>query len=273
MLVQLYPTPSRDVPFNGAYLAHNLRQKMVEIDDVFVYANFITSVDGRIAIPDSSNGGLIVPKSTTNARDWRLFQELVAQADLIISSGRYLRDWANGKAQEILQVDDPRFEDLRSWREEHKLAPQPDIAIISSSLQFPVPDVLTAGGRKFIVLTARVPDQARVKQIERKSGQVIIVGDNHVDGRRMVNVMKELGYRMVFSAAGPKILHLLLSGGMLNRLYVTYANRILGGDPFSSIVDGPLIKPAVDLRINSIYLDPNGLDGTGQLFVSYDVQK
>lgn len=30
---------------------------------------------------------MMVPKNTANERDWRLYQELAAQADLIISSG------------------------------------------------------------------------------------------------------------------------------------------------------------------------------------------
>ena len=36
---------------------------------------------------------------------------------LVITTGRYLRDYAAGKAQEILRVyDDPRFADLKAWR-------------------------------------------------------------------------------------------------------------------------------------------------------------
>ena len=60
---------------------------------------------------------MMVPKNIVNDRDWRLYQELAAQADLIISSGRYLRDWADDRAQEILQVDNPEFADLKTWRQ------------------------------------------------------------------------------------------------------------------------------------------------------------
>jgi hypothetical protein len=35
-------------------------------------------------------------------------------------------------------------------------------------------------------------------------------------------------------------------------------------------VEGALLESAVDLQINSVYLDPHALDGLGQLFVSYD---
>jgi riboflavin biosynthesis pyrimidine reductase len=79
-----------------------------------------------------------------------------------------------------------------------------------------------------------------------------------------------LGYRTIYSAAGPKVLHLLLEGGVLDRLYLTIANRLLGGKPYASIVDGELLEPAVDMQLNTVYYDPYGLGGLGQLFVSYN---
>jgi riboflavin biosynthesis pyrimidine reductase len=269
-VTQLYPLPAVERPLEGLYLSHNLRQHSEANDQAFVYSNFVTSIDGRIAIPHPSRPGLMVPDNIANVRDWRLFQELAAQADMIISSGRYLRDWTDGRAQEILKVDDPRFADLREWRQSQGLSPQPDIAIISDSLHFPVPDVLSSGGRKVVVFTSANPNAERVVEIESKGAQVIIAGEERVEGATLVQRMSELGYRTVYSAAGPKVLHLLLSGRVLNRLYVTHANRLLGGQPFSSIVEGALLESAVDLQINSVYLDPHALDGLGQLFVSYD---
>ncbi len=122
-ILQLYPAPAQDRPLAGTYLAHQLRQYSRKTGQAFVYGNFVTSLDGRIAIPHPTRPGLMVPKNTANDRDWRLYQELAAQADLIISSGRYLRDWADGRAQEILRVDDPEFADLKAWRLDQGLPP------------------------------------------------------------------------------------------------------------------------------------------------------
>ncbi len=268
---QLYPLPASDRSLKGLFLSHDLRQYSEVTGKAFVYSNFVTSIDGRIAIPHPSRPGLMVPKATANERDWRLFQELAAQADIIISSGRYLRDWADGRAQEILQIDDPRFADLRQWREERGLPPQPDIAIISGSLRFPIPDVLTAGGRKIVVFTTANPDPGRVAEIEAKAGQVVVAGDNSVDGVSLIKHMTEMGYQTVYSATGPKVLHLLLAGGALNRLYLTQANRLLGGQPFSTIVEGELFETAVDLQINTIYWDKEAPAGLGQLLISYNI--
>ncbi|NCF67189.1 MAG: pyrimidine reductase [Chloroflexi bacterium] len=269
-VLQLYPAPVTERPLTGLFLSHNLRRISEASGQCFVYSNFVTSIDGRIAIPHPSRPGLMVPKDIANERDWRLYQELAAQADMIISSGRYLRDWADGRAQEILQIDDPRFADLRQWRQDRGLPPQPDIAIISGSLRFPIPDVLKAGGRKVVVFTSANPDPKRVAEIESKAGQVVTAGDKRVDGATLLQRMTEMGYRTVYSSTGPKVLHLLLAGGVLNRLYMTYANRLLGGKPFATIVDGPLFETAVDMKINTIHLDSHALGGLGQFFVSYD---
>jgi riboflavin biosynthesis pyrimidine reductase len=82
--------------------------------------------------------------------------------------------------------------------------------------------------------------------------------------------MAGLGYRAIYSASGPKVLHLLLAAGVLDRLYLTLANRLLGGDPFSTIVDGPLLAPAAGMRLHTVYHDAAGLDGLGQLFLCYN---
>lgn len=267
IVTQLFPEQF-ERPLHGLYLAHGLR-KLAQ-GRPFVYANFVASLDGRIAIPDTAKGGLKVPPQIANDRDWRLFQELAIQADLIITTGRYLRDYAAGKAQEILRVyDDPRFADLRAWRETQGLSPQPDLAVVSSSLDFPVPDALHHAGRRVIVVTDARADAGRVRILEAQIGQVVVAGGDRVEGLQFVARMAEAGYRVIYSAAGPKIAHMLLAGGVLDRLYLTQVSRVLGGGPFSTIVEGALFAPAIDLPLRHLYFDARGASNTGQLFGCY----
>ena len=275
-LIRLYPLPSQEVPLAGLYLNHELRRLAEGLDRPFVYSNFVTSLDGRIAIPGPTGSGLIVPKQIANRRDWRLFQELTVQADVIISSGRYLRDYAEGHAQEILRTDDddPLFAGLRQWRIERGLPPQPDIAVISASLDFPIPDALTAGGRRVLIFTVRQADPQRMRTLEAHAGvQLIVAGETSVSGDQLVQAMAELGYRTIYSATGPKVLHLLLAAGVLDRLYLTLANRLLGGQPFSTIVEGSLLAPPIGMTLSTVVFDPSGLDGLGQLFLSYEMHR
>ena len=269
-ILQLYPLPAREIPLSGAYLAHDLRQYAHRSGKPFVYANFVVSLDGRIAIPHASGDGLTVPNATANERDWRLFQELIAQADVLISSGRYLRDWAEGRAQELLRVDDPRFADLGAWRSQRGLPRYPDFAILSNSLDFPIPPALTSGGRKATVFTSRNPSPDRMRAIEARLGRVIVAGDRRVEGARLVERLVELGYSTIYSSAGPQILHALVSDSVLNRLYLTHAHRLLGGKPFATTLEGPLLEPPAGMKIHHIYLDAQALGGLGQMLTSYD---
>jgi len=270
-VLRLYPPPIQELPLPGLYLGHDVRQQRPGLGRPFVYGNFVSSLDGRIAIAQPGVGGMTVPRQIANSRDWRLFQELAVQADVIISSGRYLRDYAAGRAQEILRVyEDPAFADLRQWRLQRGLPPQPDIAVVSASLDFPIPAALTAGGRRVVVFTVAQGDAARRRELEAHAGQVIVAGDNAVQGDQLVQSLGELGYQVVYSASGPKIMYLLLAAQRLDRLYLTLTGRILGGNVFSTIVEGSLLSPPVDMPLASIYYDRAGLDGVGQLYLRFD---
>jgi riboflavin biosynthesis pyrimidine reductase len=267
---QLYPVTGEH-PLEGLYLNHDLRAEGERLGRAFVYTNYVTSLDGRIAIPRSDGKGMTVPKDTANDRDWRLFQELATQADVIITSGRYLRDYAEGKAQEILRAhDDPRFADLLRWRIERGLGPQPDLAVISGSLDFPIPETLIQAKRRVTVFTHAASDTGRRAGLEAQMGTVRIVGEDDVEGEALITGLSELGYRTVYMATGPKVNHILVSSDTLDRLYLTVVPRLLGGDPFSSIVEGALLQPPVSLSLATLYHDPAALDGLGQLFMSFN---
>ena len=195
---------------------------------------------------------------------------LAAQVEIVLTSGRYLRDYADGHAQEFLKVYwDPELIDLEAWREKWGLAPFPDLAVISSSLDFAIPSALIEDGRRVIVVTTRDADPDRVRSLESQLGSVIISGEHSVEGRDLKDALAGEGYRSVYSAAGPRILHLLLEDLVLDHLYLTIASRVLGGDPFASLVEGPLLSHPADFELKKLYYDPSELDGVGQLFIQY----
>ncbi|MGB2895772.1 MAG: dihydrofolate reductase family protein [Anaerolineales bacterium] len=270
-ILQLYPTPSREVLLRGLYLGHDLRAQAGDLDRVFVCANFIGSLDGRIAVPNPSGKGVTLAEAITNPRDWHLFQELAVQADILITSGRYLRDYAIGVKQEILQInDEPQFKDLQDWRLSRGVSPQPDLAVISSRLDFDVPPALLDGDRSLLVFTSQSADPDQIQRLTAQGARVLFAGEKSVDGQELCAHMTGLGYKTAYSGAGPKVLHLLASSGVLDRLYLTFANRLLGGEPYSSILEGPLLDPPLDLELNTLYFDPFGIEGSGQLFASFN---
>lgn len=270
-VLQLYPQPARNHDLHGLYLGHDLRKSAQTRERPFVYTNYVASLDGRIAVPHPTKPGMTVPKQVANDRDWRLFQELAIQADVLITSGRYLRDYADGRAQEILNIyDNPAFADLRDWRTDRNLRPFPDLAVISASLDFAVPPALQNDGRRVVIFTTEDADPERVQALRAQADRVMVAGTTSVQGTALVAAMQELGYRLVYNATGPKVMHLLLADNLLDRLYLTLGHRLLGGAPFSSIVEGTLLEPPVDMTLNTLYLDSAALNGLGQMFVSYN---
>lgn len=270
-VLQLYPVPGGEVALRGLYLDHDLRQYGEQMGRAYIYSNYVVSLDGRIAIPRESGHGMEVPKATANERDWRLFQELAIQADIILTSGRYLRDYAKGQTQEILAVyDKPEFADLRAWRSERGLSPQPDLAVVSGSLDFAIPNVLIEQKRRVIVFTDERADKDRVAELRQQAGEVIIAGSEKVEGRPLADGLTALGYRTVFMGTGPQVHRMLLADNVVDRFYLTFANRFLGASPFSSVIEGELLPVPVGVTLNTAYQDPHALDGLGQLFLSYN---
>jgi riboflavin biosynthesis pyrimidine reductase len=268
---QLYPERRSGLDLAGLYLAQDLRSETRSKPGPFIYANFISSLDGRIALSQNGSGETGAPKQTINRRDWRLFQELAIQSDLVISSGRYLRDYASGDAQDIVRVyDDPAFTDLKEWRELRGLNPYPDLAIVSRSLSFDLPADMLEGSRSLVVVTTESSDARRKQELEAQSIRVLECGQQDVEGQEMARRLDGLGYNLMYSAAGPRVAHMLLAGGVLNRLYLTFALHVLGGADFASIVEGPRFDPPFDLRLRSLYFDRDAPGPTGQLFAAFD---
>lgn len=164
-------------------------------------------------------------------------------------------------------MDDSGYSDLAKWRIARGLSIQPALVVISASLNLSIPAELA--GRLGWVFTVNNADPERVRRIEQQGWKVIFAGETDMDGGKMIRTLAEMGFLTIFNSAGPKVMHLLLTAQVLDRLYITHTNRILGGDPYLTLVEGDLLQPPADFRLNTLYFDPHGLEGSGQLFISY----
>lgn len=274
-VLQLFPPPAPQaarLPLAGLYLQHPLH-RLSDEPAALVYSNFVTSLDGRIALPRAGRASHGVPPAIGNSRDWRLFQELAAHADVIITSARYFRQYARGEAQDHLPVGPgERFADLRQWRLDAGLSAQPDIAVFSASLDIPAEAMDTFRARRVHVFTGEQADAARGRQLRDAGIEVHAVGSGAgVDGARATARLTALGYRRIYSVAGPAVLHTLLRAGVLQRLYLTFAHRIVGGEVFDTLCWGPELQPAPRAALRSLFYDAYAPEDAGQLIACYDV--
>ncbi|MRH77315.1 pyrimidine reductase [Spiribacter sp. C176] len=266
---RIFPAPVEQAPLHGLYLTEALPTQGKY--GPYIYANYVTSLDGRIAVPDPT-GQQSVPGHVANPRDWRLLQELAGQADLLLSSGRYLRELKAGTAQDILPIGSgPKFADIHEYRRKAGLKPQPDVAVLSESLDFPPPLPLLEQGRRIIVLTGQAPDPARAAALEAAGLEVRpLTGVDRPGGLALANALAQLSYRRIYVITGPYVMHTLMAQHLVDSLFLTTVHRLLGGQPFSSICEGPLLSCPADYRLAHQFLDPVGPDGCSQTFSRFD---
>jgi riboflavin biosynthesis pyrimidine reductase len=267
---RLFPCPCESLDLQGLYLGlklHNIGTPQRP----FVYANFLSSLDGRIALEDAE-GVAYLPKHLTTPADFRLFLELQAQADCLVTHGGYLRSLAAGRLGNILQIGQrPESSDLVAWRLAHGLPAQPAIVIASASLDFPLPDSIREHGQTCYVATGQHADSAKLDYWRGQGCEIIFAGkDRRVEGGPLVEALGERGLRSIYLIAGPDMLDTMVRDGKLGRLFQTITHQLLGGLAFRTVSPGPEFGPIGHLKLRSLYYDPNAPQDAGQWFAQFD---
>ena len=269
-VVRLFPVPSRKRPLEGLYLDEKLPAPVAGVP-ALVYANFVTSLDGRIAVSDGG-GTSRLPEGLTNPRDWRLFQELQAHADCLVTHGGYLRALAAGRLGNVLQVGvGERSGDIVRWRAAQGMPGQPAVAIVSASLDFPIPEVLTRHAQPVRVLTTTTANADRKAALEAAGYDIVTTGSERwVRARDAVEALAARGYRRLYLQTGPRMIESALRDRVLARLYLTISHRVVGGECFETMIRGATLGAAGGLRLGSLYLDEAPSVDFGQLFARFD---
>jgi riboflavin biosynthesis pyrimidine reductase len=269
-LFRLYPPPFEPVPLRGLYLQLHVHEQGTR-DNPFVYANFLASLDGRIALEDA-RGETYLPKSLTTPDDFRLFLELESQADCLITHGGYLRALAAGRLGNILQVGGHELgADLVEWRVQRGLPPQPAIAIASASLDFPMPPSIREHRQPCYIATGSGANPDKVAYWRDQGYEVILAGQGAmVEGGALTRSLGEWGYRTIYLIAGPRMLDTMVREGRLSRMFQTITHQLMGGESFRTLVPGPELGPFGHLKLLSLYYDPAAPNGAGQWFAQFE---
>ena len=273
-VVQLFPPPARKRRLEGLYLDESLSPPAAGVPadtSALVYANFVTSLDGRIAVADAG-GASHLPDGLANPRDFRLFRELQAHADCLVTHGGYLRALASGALGNVLQVGrGAGDEDIARWRADRGMAAQPAVAIVSTSLDLSIPDSLTAHRQPVHVLTTATAPRDRIEALGEAGVEVVIAGSGPwVRGRDAVEALTGRGYLRLYLQTGPRMLEAVLRDGVLSRLYLTIGHRMVGGERFDTMLRGAMLGEAGAVRLGALYLDEAAEGECGQLFACFE---
>lgn len=226
MIDQVFPIKQK-VSLEGLYLGQRLLDVAKEIGRSIVLTNFLTDKNGVIATL-GKDGQFQVPAKIKNSSDWRLFQELMAQSDIIISGGSYFRRLAANGAQDILYQFETgnEFEALGQWRLNAGYKQRsPDLAIVTRRLDFTLPEELLRSDRKIIIFTTDAMAHSEdARELQNAGATIIGSGETGVEGDRLIDTLAyTMGYRVIMMVTGPQVLDLLLSANRLDLLYVTQA--------------------------------------------------
>lgn len=271
-VLRLQPGPPERVPLRGLYL-HSPCAPPADRARTFVYANYISSLDGRTSLPDPLTQRSTVPRALANGRDWRLFQELSACADAVVVTGSHVRQLPGEITGRSFPVSArPPYADLHAWRVAQGLPPQPAVVIVSASLQLPDLSELSASGRPVYVAAGRAADPRRVARLEGEGVRVLLAGSGaRVEGGRLIDALAREQLCNIAMVSGGELLHTLAIDDVLDRLYLTVSCRLLGGFAFDTLVTGETLEGAPRFNLRALHYDANaGSEGAEQLFAIFD---
>ncbi len=274
----------RELPLRGLYLGQGLAGMAEQARRSLVVTTYQTDKNGVIARADEQRH-FKVPAETRNDSDWRLSQELMAQADVLITGGDYLKrvSTTGGHPQDVLYQFEVGggYADLGEWRLRAGYEKRsPDVAVVARHLDFTIPERLQRGGRQTAVFTTnRLAETDAAKALTASGAVVRGCGESGVDGGPMIDYLShEMRAHVIVSTTGPGVLQLLLAAKRLDLLYITQVQREIPFDDPSSVKkllpDNKRVEDLKDFRLTHQYVqdDVTTADGfhVSQHFLRYD---
>lgn len=219
------------------YLNEDLRGLSDILGRSIVSAGYVCDLD-HDGIATKSEGGAY--KGLKNKLDWGIFQRLIAHADAIVTGADYLervKSMGLENAQNVLnQFSEGPFKFLGDWRESKGIKRNPDIIVISRSLDVYVPPGLLEGGRKLTVFTTHSSSVSPKATDLRKLGVNVVdagtADDAGVDGNKLYDYLnREMKYKVVEITTGPRVLEIFKGTGHLDVLYVDRVHKNIEAQP------------------------------------------
>ena len=205
-----------------------------------VYANFVETIDGVVAIPDVERSNAVV--ADESEADKFVMGLLRAFADVVVVGSGTLLASPRGtwRADKVHPPAADAFAELRRrlGKSEH-----PAVAILTAGGSFdPTHSILERGA---IVLTTT---SAARELVAPPATEVVAVNDgDSVDPAMAVAALRARGFETILSEGGPTLFTSLLAAGVVHELFLTISPLLAGrsGVRRLSLADGIELLPGV----------------------------
>lgn len=255
-VIELYPSTGKEIRLKGLYL----RDELIGTDSSqlpLVYANFLSSLDGRIAVRSPGDSFHDLPEVLKTPNDFRLFLELHASADCIVTHSGYLRALQEGRLGNVLRLrSQSQFAYLHAWRRRHQLQPAPDIVVLSTGLDFPLEEQWLLPGQQVHLVTGRAHQPTLKKDWQHRGYEVhVLPCPDVVDAVSLLPFLAARKYRTAYLVAGPKLLQSMFKHASVHRFFLTVRHHVMGGDDFHTLIPDSILGDSGGMRLERLYMD------------------
>ncbi|GAA4887487.1 pyrimidine reductase family protein [Saccharopolyspora cebuensis] len=224
-------------PVDGAATAADLEdfyRYPATPDRPWVRVNFVSSLDGAVAVDGSSRG-------LSDPADRAVLTLLRDLADVVlVGVGTALVEGYRGLRSTAAR---------RERRARLGLTGVPPVAVVSGNAAVP-PDspLLTSTEIPPIVLTCAAAPAQRRRALAEAGAEVVLAGDGGVDLRAALDALARRGLRRVVCEGGPTLFGHLVDADLVDELCLSLAPVLAGGDA-GRIARGPLPRSPLPMRL------------------------
>lgn len=199
-----------------------------------VYANFVSSLDGVVALAGAGESGQRV--SGGSEPDRFLMGLLRATADAVLIGAGTFRKIARAlwHAEDIYPPAAELFAELRA---QLGLRRHPLLVVVTASGEI---DPQQPALRDALIVTTPA-GEARLRGTLPPGARVVAPDAARVSPRVLLDLLHADGLQAILTEGGPSVLGELLEAGLVDELFLTTAPRLFGrapGDGRKSLVDG-----------------------------------
>jgi riboflavin biosynthesis pyrimidine reductase len=191
-----------------------------------LYANFVTSLDGVVAIPGELQSSHLI--SARSEADRFVMGLLRACADAVLVGAGTLRRsprtrWTAEHAYP------PAAELYAELRRQRGRPPQPTLAILSGSGEIDVQHPALAQGT--LVLTSEQGAARLGRRLPRSASIVPIGGAPPLEPATAVEALRAGGHELILCEGGPTVFAALVAAGLVDELFLTISPLLAGRTP------------------------------------------
>jgi riboflavin biosynthesis pyrimidine reductase len=229
---------------------HRLYAGGLGFDEPCVFANFVQTIDGVVAIPELAHSNALI--AGESEADRFVMGLLRASADVVLVGSGTMLASPNGTWLPD-RVYPPAAAEFAELRRRRGRPASPTIAFVTAGNSFD-PGHPALENQAIVLTTERAAPKLRARV--PAASEVVAVNDaDQVDLRRALVLLRERGYPLILSEGGPTLFGSLLASGLVDELFLTISPLLAGRAlrPRLPLVEGIELLPdtTVALRLLS----------------------